>query len=450
MSRQQFEAHLRCELQQHPSDLDTDALWQALEPELLQGKNRTRTRGWWFFGLLWAVCAAGLATGDQLCRIGPVEKNHIPEAVFSQPVGSQAQTPPALNATGTAEALEAPFTGIELARASFPLVRPAHAQFHRVFTTRETGRPIAQVPPPADDPAFPASAPTLPYDEPALPPTTAIVPFLNETSLAPLPLLPPGVLYDLYRLPDFSKRKRKRKEKDFAGLMQMTTGAGIVNKSLRLRGDQSSDYLAARRETEQALEYIGAGLMGGIRHRSGFYALGGLHYTRISERFSLSRSWTGRDTIPDGITEIIVHPAGDSTVIYGETPVLREFTYRKRSYNTYTLWDVPVVAGYELARGRWTLAAESGLWFNAAMIARGELLDAAGEVISMKDAGIFRPRIGLSYHVALRVAYLPGKNTQVFAASSLRFLPGSFTEREYGIVQSYTLPGLTLGLSRKF
>jgi len=235
-----------------------------------------------------------------------------------------------------------------------------------------------------------------------------------------------------------------------AFVLRPEAGMGLVFKSLQSHPGDSSDYCRARLDTEDALEYVSAGLLAGVQHRSGVYAFAGLGYTRINERFYTSGSRTEHDSIPDGIVEIYIDSNGDSLITRGNVPVTRYITYRKRTYNQYTLLDVPVLLGYQWQQDRWSLGIEGGVYVNLALQSRGDILSESGDIISLQDAdNVMRPRIGLSYYGSLRLGYAFDDKTQLSLAPSLRVLP-NFTTGDYRLIQKYTLLGLNVGLTRKF
>ncbi len=239
--------------------------------------------------------------------------------------------------------------------------------------------------------------------------------------------------------------------KKTAFVLRPEAGAGLVFKSLASHPGDSSDYLQARLGTEEALEYVSGSLLAGVEHSSGFYALAGLGYTRINERFYTSGSRTEYDSIPDGIVEIFIDSNGDSLITRGSVPVTRYITYRKRTYNQYTLFDVPVLLGYQWQQDRWSLGAEGGVFVNLALQSKGDIMAEDGSILSLENTeDIMRPRVGLSYFGSLRLGYALNDKTQLSLAPSLRVFSGSFTEKEYRLSQKYTLVGLNIGLRRRF
>jgi len=431
MNRNQWATQIREKLGNYPSDMDTEAFWRHLEPQIPHKKKR-RTGLWWWIssGLMILVLAAvwwfgGRHRADK-SRLPDVhrELSEIAEITSPAPMERSVLHPPkAPEENNTSEGAQEDLS--------------------------ENSRLQQRLSPEAVVGAEPEliSAPEVPGQ--VLPDTPMDVEW-NPYPVIFLPSIASSAAFDQQRTALFFNKKRKKKEKPVEGLTQISTGVGAVSKSFRLNREIAADYLEARSQTERPLEFLNTGLMGGIRHRSGFYALSGLHFTRIEERFSFSNITLERDTLTNGVVEIIIAANGDSTFLYGDVPIVREITYRKRSYNSYSFWDVPVVIGYEWKRGRWSWAAEAGFFVNIALSLRGNILHETGNIISMEEAGIFRTHSSLSYQTSARLAYAPGKQLQIYVAPTLRILPASLTLPEYALQQRYSLYGMSVGLIRKF
>ncbi|MDV7398042.1 hypothetical protein RZS08_41960, partial [Arthrospira platensis SPKY1] len=108
--------------------------------------------------------------------------------------------------------------------------------------------------------------------------------------------------------------------------------------------------------------------------------------------FAFSGSWTERDTLPDGVVEININAAGDSSLLRGEVPFTRQITTEQRAYNRIVFWDVPLMFGFERQWGAWGAALEGGLLFNLALSASGRVLPTAEQAPPMPLAETLRPK----------------------------------------------------------
>ncbi|NUQ26022.1 MAG: hypothetical protein HUU34_18895 [Saprospiraceae bacterium] len=458
MSDPQFDDHLRNTLSGHRTPLDTEALWDRLSPLLAEDKKRRRGFFWWWAGAAALVLAMGLlwATGWEGERVRGREGERVRKGDVATNVAS--------------------------------LTDSLTAEFRRVTQSNHRDKNASAYPPRNSaklsgekiSPEFSPKLTTLDFATLGLNDYTTVRPADDTNS----PLGAGGVTgggregerergregcvcqANVVETIKMRKAQLTREQQNMqipaaiippqpakkktTFVVRPEAGMGLVFKTLQSHPGDSSDYRRARLDTEDALEYVSGTLLGGVQHSSGFYALAGLGYTRINERFYTSGSRTEYDSIPDGIVEIYIDSSGDSIITRGSVPVTRYITYRKRTYNRYTLLDVPVLLGYQWRQDRWSLGVEGGVYVNLALQSGGDILSENGDIISLQDAdNVMRPRIGLSYYGSLRLGYTLGDKTQISLAPSMRVLP-SFTAADYRLIQKYTLIGFNVGLTRKF
>lgn len=465
MSQQNFEQHLRDELGAYPSPLDTAALWAAISPKLAEARRRRLLLWWWRLGLgslllLILSCAAmnwlTVPTAPQAANKPQVVSSnqespaqlqtseeitsrrntlHLLQNNSREADNSAASSVPSPSALLNTKRPETQAKGHE--RGS---IRPSHLDARLSAATVAAASQSAPSKPPASPlPGKGALA------APPLPDSFAKRPLLPALALIPaLPFEQPEPIAELGKaLPPPMPPRTKA----LSWLLRPEASLGLPFKRLTAKGPEVDGYRQARLDSEQPLDYFQAGLMGGLRHRSGWYALTGLCYTRITERFAFEGTWTELDTLPNGILEIQIDAAGDSSLLRGELPILRSTTAKRRIYNTLQLLDLPLMVGFERRWGRWGAALEGGLLLNLSLKAQGEILAEDGRLLNLAEAPVFRPRLGLSYQAALQLSYELWPNTRLYAAPSLRILPANTTTEGYGLEQAYRLLGLQAGVS---
>lgn len=512
MSVQDFENHLRENLDTHRSELDTEALWNNLAPVLAEDKKRRRGLVWWWTGagLLALLLIGGWMyftmpgattthseenlTSDQLnntqpSSTGSTSTNELQNAttegseneVLSSEtlISTEAQSNTAPNRKGEPEQLP-------LTTQSPSLVKSTSEP--KGYTAKKPGQPAAtglrvDAQPVSNTPTQQSTGirtnngittvvetstknqPLIQTSEEALlsqktehqgtlTPTiestnTEVTQFdilENVNLLATLSFLLPEKERTLPPLAPVTLPTVPHKTSSITALARADFGMG---KPFRTFEAQVPDSFPIPDRSEKILEYLTADVLGGIRHRSGFYALAGLGYTRINEEFSLTATRTEYDSIPDGITEIYIDINGDSTFVYGPIEATRHISTRKRTYNSYTLWDIPVIAGFSFEQNRLSMAVEAGVFVNLKLRTEGDMLDAYNNVVKLEESGAFKRSIGLSYYGSLRFGYAIGDHFQVSLAPSIRIVP-SITTDSYQLAQKYTLVGLNVGARWRF
>ncbi|NUO03617.1 MAG: hypothetical protein HUU01_23630 [Saprospiraceae bacterium] len=515
MSDQNFDHQIKDSLGDYHSKLDTSALWKQLEPQLAADKKRRRGIFWWWSGagvfVAFGVWAWFALQNPQLNADGMAVENgaikQLPETAASgltspSPNGTASQTTasPAApieqttqaseeSATTTpaqAQAIETqkglvsrvpksisksdPKRSLPKAASSNPITKQAPGQslVPGIVPDAVSASPIATATDPqsgfrrAENVGFGqqevANAAINQENTPVSDPgNKALVSEAQPTGLLSLPAwqeltpslttrqMPPVLHLDAKKLP------KKKAKTDL--LLRPNFEIGYALKTLEdfLPDSLPNAHVQIRRETEEALEYLHANLLLGARHHSGWYALTGLGYTSITERFSFITERMERDSI-EGITEIYINAQGDSIFSNGLVERTRYFTYRKRTYSSYTLLDVPLIVGYDWEKDRWSFGAEAGVFFNISMKAKGDALDPNADFIRLEDTDWFKPGIGISYYGSLRIGYALDEKTRVSLGPTFRYVPNIAGDPATTgkFKQQYGLFGLNIGIARRF
>lgn len=502
MNEQNFDNQLRESLGNYPSKLDTGALWKQLEPQLAADKKRRRGIFWWWSGaglLLLALAIWGWYTVQT-----PKFYSTAPEKAIGNQAGQSPETTASEAATGLATGAEKPDAPpavtapevIQSAGTETPSQSPALENAKQAAVSKlpkSTSNPSGKRKLPKKalsqngGTAFPsipaetnAAIPAVSFDLKATKPvvistntqgmqntepapiagTNLSVPQLAAPENRPIsePLSPLAyleikslVLQDK-RFPllpvTLAKPRKKAAKTDLLIRPNFEIGYAFNNLGGSLP-DSASYHLRARRESEDALEYLHGSLLVGARHHTGWYALTGLGYTSITERFSYNTARTEQDSVT-GITEIYINAQGDSIFTEGFVERTRHITYRKRTYSTYTLLDVPLIVGYDQEKGRWSYGVEAGVFLNISLKAKGDVLIESLDFNRLEDTNWFKSSIGLSYYGSLRVGYALDDKTRISMGPTFRYVPDISDPDTNDFKQGYGLLGLNLGIARRF
>ncbi|HMQ60055.1 MAG TPA: hypothetical protein PKE06_05260 [Flavilitoribacter sp.] len=464
MDNQNFDRRCREILEPYPSPLDTDALWKELEPDLARKKKKRPPLIWWWFGLGFLTAIVLTANGwfhsfrHQTAGLSAFAVAEIPvgnessacEEVEMTPVPSQT-APTGGRPNGAFEAFVSSARNQGLARQ--PGLSPIAGNGEK--DNKPVGRPLTGSPEQGDLPGLSdvenalsglqGSSAFDPVDASGKLPerwgiTDGIPPLFRLLSRKEI-LVPPRTTN-----PPQQEFRRVRRLRWF-----VRPEGGLSGAFKSLEQDTVSALLNERRQTEKPLEAVHAGLMVGAQHPSGWYLSAGLAYTRINERFDFQTSVTTVDTIPNGITDIIIGANGDTTFIYGPVAVSETVIYHKRTYNRYILADLPIAAGFEWEGNRWSLAAEAGIAVNLMLRTRGQILGPDGGFESLEGSGVLRPKTGLSYFGSLRLGYAVTPHLRLTFSPAIRAYPTHFLQDfPGGIRQSYTLIGVSAGVKWRF
>ncbi len=497
MKKQNFDHQIRERLGDYRSELDTEALWKDLAPQLAADKKRRRGIFWWWSGA--GVCLI-LAVWGWFATQNPQQLSAEQEKASEQQVAQSrevaaleaASTPSHLEETSNVQSTSEVATGVQETASINPLPASGGAMQKQSISrlpkskaalTGSRNLPNVSLPEnkarlsrlspsekvtvrdnpgltSAGNVAIKATAPSEQEQEGAqqLGMETQSKPQTGaengNTALSTLTFLEIKSLMLQRELPakaatKQSKTPKPEKRRDFLIRPNFEIGYAFKTLNDRISPDSADYHLLARRESEEALEYLHGSLLLGMRHPSGWYALTGLGYTRITERFSYNATSIERDSV-GGITEIYINAEGESILTEGLIERTRHIHYLKRTYSSYTLLDVPVIAGYDREKGRWSFGAEAGVFINISLKAKGDALDRNGDFIRVEDSDWFKPSIGLSYYGSLRVGYALDKKTRISLGPTFRYVPDISNRDNSDYVQRYGLFGLNLGLARQF
>ena len=515
MNEQNFDNQIRDSLGDYHSKLDTGALWKHLEPQIAADKKRRQSIFWWWSGagVLLALGAWAWFALQNPQQFSPASEMAIENQTATQSspetAASSVVTKPATGeATNPATGVEQTPEEAEEAIATKPTQTPVVETPERLVSKlpKSTSKPGSKrnlpqantfkqstlpasgyAPAPANlnaaEPASPVAIAADPKSDAGAVPESAGVVQKEETKviaqqknpqtsgassgavaeqtpaimpLSPLAWLELKSLLTTDQMPPvlpvaLAKPEKKATKTDL--LLRPNFEIGYALKTLEdfLPDSLSNSHVQARLESEEALEYLHGNLLLGARHHSGWYALTGLGYTRITERFSFNAERTEQDSV-EGITEIYIGAQGDSTFTAGLVERTRHISYRKRTYSSYTLLDVPLIAGYEWEKGRWSYGAEAGVFLNISMKAKGDALDVNDEFIRLEDTDWFKPSIGISYYGSLRIGYALDDKTRISLGPTFRYVPNIAGDpaTTYSFTQKYGLLGLNIGIARRF
>lgn len=229
------------------------------------------------------------------------------------------------------------------------------------------------------------------------------------------------------------------RKKQFHFSLAANGGISFTKRELSLRDSVSTDLLNIRERTEKQLETSHFGLQFNTRHRSGLEFTTGLQYTRIVELFNYNEKITRTDSII-GVAYYAINPNNDTIPVMDLIPRTTHTTILKKYYNRYTMLDIPVLVGFYKEKYGWVYGVQTGIFANISLKATGRVLhnDIEDEAISSR----FKSRVGISYYIGLGGGYKFGNNLEINVSPYLRYFPGDFAKDSYPISQKYTLVGM--------
>ena len=221
-------------------------------------------------------------------------------------------------------------------------------------------------------------------------------------------------------------------------------------KKLSPESNPAPETYPLRNESEKSLEGLQAALYARLQKPGSNWGVStGLHYSRITERMNLQYTYLRSDTT-QGIISITVSQTGDTiTTIYGDIITQTRITGTTKSHYTLSTFDIPLSLFYEKDFEGWSLGAEAGVYFNLALVSKGNILSSPNGFADIKSVGAFKSSIGVSGFAGLYVKKALGPGNLLFTLRG-RFIPSEFNTQGYGTLQKYQFGGAHLGYEFRF
>jgi hypothetical protein len=213
-------------------------------------------------------------------------------------------------------------------------------------------------------------------------------------------------------------------------------------------------YAEQRKNNENYSFAYSLGFRANAHFKRGLALRTGLVISTIVEKF------TYQD--PNAQITRVLNISVDTTIINNEIFIVVDtismVEYGRRDlvgYNSYRFYDIPLMVGYELDRGRWIMHLNTGVLLNVATARRGQFLDPDGNLVSINsneadNYGAFRKKVGSSLLMSLGVNYALTNKLHFLVEPQLRVWMQPLTVNAYPIDQKYVNLGLALGFRQYF
>ena len=501
-----FEEQARRILEGHRPEVDTDSIWENIEPRLPKKKRR---RGIFFLfgalGLGWALffCLNGQGvrnlvpslahTGYQVHSVSdePPTPRSIPAALKREnsTMHTRTQTntvPPmaqqkALNAAthafmgSPAEKLIVstpthPTSATPPSATAFAIERndtQTNSWMNPAFKASSKG-PISNTY--NNPPLFTPHPSRFPFNASLFTPTSDTVPPMPSILGWPLPvstssptvdstqaekkvvkIASKDTLHQAAKTPPHKKKKRRKSP--WTEELSFQAGPELALKQLRERAHISapSGHLSNREESERSLESFTIGWFYSAAKRSGLVLKTGLNYRQSTERFRLAYTKKGTESTL-GVVSVTVDDAGNILEQnFGSKKITTTFLYSNTAYNRYRYLNLPIGAGYRQTnkKSRWELAG--GVDFNLFFRARGTIYTSDNVPTALKYGTIaydrvFRTHIGTGLWATYCFDRRLNDHLRWQISVSVQAPLRPVTSPEYALTQRYFHVGLQGGV----
>ena len=257
-----------------------------------------------------------------------------------------------------------------------------------------------------------------------------------------LPVLSPIALPALKKKPkkcyDFHTNRQ-------AWLFDVYTGPSFVRKSLYAGDPEFKSYVQDRFATEKRDFAFHAGLRASYLFAENLIIRTGLHYEQFTEQFEYIDPNYIQYNI--SVTQKLIN--GQWETVIDTTDIQYGANYVK-TYNRFSLLDIPLQAALELRSGATGVSLNLGGSVNVLFRQRGSILTPDGKPAYLKQYPIFEPKVGLSLLGSIQWFYHLTPRTRLFAEPYYRHILEPVSRAGYPVEQSYGIGGIRLGLTKIF
>lgn len=433
-----FDKHIRNIFENHEVPVDTEELWQKVEPSL----NKKPGRKLWpvfllvslgiLSGIYLIIDRAYVPATDSLALAGNDTSYFGKKGQLIDPVTEQTFTA-SQNIGLPAEEQQSTASAVQTSGKSQLTAQPKWSESFISNTVDEN-----------DEVAGPEKTLVLTGSD-QNPEFTAFS--TPKVDLSPL-VQPVILLFQPFSKPILAV---KAKFPGFRFSVDLFGGADYSQKFLVARNLDDTWYKEKREATELPLESYHFGAHLNARHLSGWFAGSGMVYYRTTELFE-SKDRVLVEKVTDDIVEIITHADGSIEERSGSKIILEPKSWEKRKYNAYHFIEVPVFGGYSFPVGSTQMEIYSGISFNVFFDQQGEILSQAGLPVNLEDTGadVFRKRAALSGIFGINSLIPVNERWVIFVSPVVQGHLKSITTSQYPLEQRYLKAGVRLGTRLRF
>lgn len=467
MSLRKFENHIRQSVEEHQSPLDTDALWEALEPQL-EEPAPTRRVPFWIFWLIGALVLIPVAiyvltpsaerNGDQEVTLSflpnemgdnPKEDSIYPNSnEIPKPISNTSISITSVNELNSSSTISPePIPNRSQLRGA-TITRAENANLNHIIRFEEESfidQVLEKVPDRSiqkNDERSLSNAPIPARIDLEISQRKPLEVF-NSLVISPLPLL------------DFSKEEEWTNSNKIQPVKQSLWNpqlglslTAMTNFRSLDAPDEFASYKQRRNDTERSLETIGFGIDFRSQHRKGWLWEVGIQGMQMTERFN--RFSVGPETYVEenALVGLEIHNPQDTNFIYGQRIRTRTIITTEEVFNTYRWLEGNVGIGYVKPIGKIQVGINGGLLYGVGLKMEGRIFAAEDGFLDLNEAqsSQFRSNFGLGFYGGLSVMYPIHPNWSIGSQVLWKGYTRGINQEVNPITQRHSWAGMKLGL----
>ena len=485
MEQNNFEKNIKRAFQDNVPMLDTNEIWNNIEPYLQKKKKRRFLLFWLFFAGL-GMGMAFLFYNVNKSRIAPPHSTDTysgsaaPKSLFSERSSGEAARAPAGSMTGSQQTgKDKAHQGVEkndfMAAKKYASKKIADSSsglspgFSQTPHTQADTNPSANNHHAGKYPKETKAEKSKPGDtleKNTLPPTSSPGENTDDKQLSPPPLITKTKTTETNKKKSIKKKKKKRKRKkkinplskiQFRPYFEMGAGGVLPVKILHTVGESEGAMLRRKRkETERQLEAFGTHAAIQLEHKpNGLFLLLGLQWQQLNERFSYNFTSTEIRLIQDTISYIENFDGEITSVVMGpkEAEVTTIQTVEKTNRHLFGYFYYGIGKRWYQRRGKGSLALSLGLENNFYYAFKGTMLNTDFEPVFYERKknitgfdGVFRRKTGSSLWFAAELNRQINHRIYWTVSPKIQLPLKSISSPEYPLRQKYFKLSIDAGI----
>lgn len=229
--------------------------------------------------------------------------------------------------------------------------------------------------------------------------------------------------------------------------LKPTIGIYHTNRQLTAKNQDGITLKDLRDGSEKTLETLSFGMGMELKHKSNFFLSAGINLNQLTEQFDDQRSEFATSEI-EIVTEINYLATGEREEVLGTFEQSHEIISNRRIYNTLRWTEWQVGGGYSFTKNRWTIGARVGLLWGTGLKGEGKILDAGNNIFEIKndESVIYKNNLGLGAYANLEMNYALHPRLSLSAQLGYKRMSSSFAVADYPLDINYQWLGAAVGL----
>ena len=230
--------------------------------------------------------------------------------------------------------------------------------------------------------------------------------------------------------------------------LELYTGISNPWRNLKVVDPEQNLNLAKRKNLESPLESIEMGILIGWHFHPKWMVQIGIERQQLTERLSWENVLKENFLLQSDSATYYLTDDNDRVYQPGEIVVTQTTNRQLTHYNQYTLYNLPILLGYQQRKGKIGIQGSIGGIFNYKHQFHGRFLNQNDEILSdqfAKEANFYRNNLSWAMQAGLGISYSLYDKGQLALDLTHRQWFQSFTRIENaGYQQKYNFTGLSL------